>query len=131
MNQFINDLDEGKFDVNSSESEPPSSPMKEDMDTGASGDLTSKQDDQPKNDDEFGMGMDNEEAADNAGDLKSELNGRAYDTKLPGKDEVAVLPEGNQIMIRTIPPDIGRVKLEKVSCDISIDYSKLRRSLGH
>ncbi|KAF7330828.1 hypothetical protein MVEN_02422000 [Mycena venus] len=27
-------------------------------------------------------------------------------------DEVSVMPEGNQVMIRTIPPDIGRVKLE-------------------
>jgi hypothetical protein len=26
-----------------------------------------------------------------------------------------VMPEGNQVMIRTIPPDIGRVKLEDVS----------------
>lgn len=29
-------------------------------------------------------------------------------------DEVSVMPEGNQVMIRTIPPDIGRVKLEDV-----------------
>ncbi|KAK7061319.1 hypothetical protein R3P38DRAFT_2828809 [Favolaschia claudopus] len=27
-------------------------------------------------------------------------------------DEVSVMPEGNQVMIRTIPPDIGRMKLE-------------------
>ncbi|TFY69491.1 hypothetical protein EVJ58_g373 [Rhodofomes roseus] len=31
-------------------------------------------------------------------------------------EEYAVLPEGNQVMIRTIPPDIGRVKLEE-ACD--------------
>lgn len=29
-------------------------------------------------------------------------------------DEITVEPEGNQVLIRTIPPDIGRVKLEKV-----------------
>lgn len=29
-------------------------------------------------------------------------------------DEVKVEPEGQQVLIRTIPPDIGRVKLEKV-----------------
>jgi hypothetical protein len=30
------------------------------------------------------------------------------------EDEVMVEPDGNQVLIRTIPPDIGRVKLEKV-----------------
>lgn len=30
-------------------------------------------------------------------------------------DEVMVEPDGNQVLIRTIPPDIGRVKLEKVN----------------
>lgn len=29
-------------------------------------------------------------------------------------DEVSVDPEGNQVLIRTLPPDIGRVKLERV-----------------
>ena len=30
-------------------------------------------------------------------------------------EEISVDCEGNQVMIRTIPPDIGRVKLEEVS----------------
>jgi hypothetical protein len=30
-------------------------------------------------------------------------------------EEISVPTEGNQVMIRTIPPDIGRVKLEEVS----------------
>ncbi|KAI0047290.1 hypothetical protein FA95DRAFT_1559257 [Auriscalpium vulgare] len=43
---------------------------------------------------------------------KGEANGRGDDAKRNRGDEVAVMPEGNQVMIRTIPPDIGRVKLE-------------------
>lgn len=31
------------------------------------------------------------------------------------EEEVTAEPEGNQVLIRTIPPDIGRVKLERVS----------------
>jgi hypothetical protein len=42
-------------------------------------------------------------------------------------EEISVPPEGNQVMIRTIPPDIGRVKLEEVSVsvlrvDMSLQY---------
>ncbi|KAG8963969.1 hypothetical protein FRC03_002400 [Tulasnella sp. 419] len=33
-------------------------------------------------------------------------------------EEVSVMPEGNQIMIRTIPPDIGRAKIEEVISDL-------------
>jgi hypothetical protein len=33
-------------------------------------------------------------------------------------EEVSVAPEGHQVMIRTIPPDIGRVKLETVGVRI-------------
>lgn len=35
--------------------------------------------------------------------------------RLPREDDVLVMPEGNQIAIRTIPPDIGRQKIEEVS----------------
>jgi len=34
--------------------------------------------------------------------------------KPPKEDDVLVAPEGNQISIRTIPPDIGRQKIEEV-----------------
>ncbi|KAF7301247.1 hypothetical protein MIND_00689500 [Mycena indigotica] len=33
-------------------------------------------------------------------------------------EELAVMPEANQVMIRTIPPDIGRVKLEEACSNI-------------
>ena len=69
-----------------------------------------------KDEDDFGLNMDgDEEAADN-GDIKLDINGKgSVDGKrAPRSDELSVMPEGNQVMIRTIPPDIGRVKLENV-----------------
>ncbi|KAI5122188.1 hypothetical protein M0805_007085 [Coniferiporia weirii] len=127
MNQFVNDLEDGKFDKTLNESEPESSePIKEEglaaPESGAVDDSGSvKQEDVVKNEDEFGMGMEGEEeAADNAGDIKADANGKAsLDAKRPGKDEISVMPEGNQVMIRTIPPDIGRVKLEAAIKDIA------------
>lgn len=133
-NQFLNDLEEGKFDFGANDSSEeitsptsPTSPVSplttkhegdesaapETMNATSGADVA-----EPivKNDDDFGMGVDgDEEAADNAGNLKIDTNGKApSDTKDSSKDEVSVMPEGNQVMIRTIPPDIGRVKLEAV-----------------
>jgi hypothetical protein len=49
---------------------------------------------------------------------KLDANGKSLENgKRDNRDrgeEVSVAPEGHQIMIRTIPPDIGRVKLETV-----------------
>ncbi|KLO15738.1 hypothetical protein SCHPADRAFT_902111 [Schizopora paradoxa] len=125
MNQFLSDLEEGKFDPNSSESEAdPNSPMsptttrdKENLEMPDAGEVRPED---KKDDDDFGLTMDgDEEAADN-GDIKMDMNGKG---SLDGKrahrsDEVSTLPEGNQVMIRTIPPDIGRVKLENAIKDI-------------
>lgn len=69
-----------------------------------------------KDEDDFGLTMDGEEEAADNGDIKMDMNGKgAFDGKRTLRsDEVSVMPEGNQVMIRTIPPDIGRVKLENV-----------------
>ncbi|KAH8094761.1 hypothetical protein DFH11DRAFT_1555368 [Phellopilus nigrolimitatus] len=117
MNQFVNELEDGKFDSSFNENEPePSSPVKE----GSSVPENGAADDTVKNEEEFGMGLEGEEeAADNAGDIKTDANGKStFDAKRPGKDEVSVMPEGNQVMIRTIPPDIGRMKLETAIKDM-------------
>jgi len=45
-------------------------------------------------------------------DLKNRIQPFSKDDRR--EDEVMVEPDGNQVLIRTIPPDIGRVKLEKV-----------------
>ncbi|KAL5508542.1 hypothetical protein ACEPAH_6161 [Sanghuangporus vaninii] len=116
MNQFVNDLEIGEFDKGDAcggdvQSESP----KEGSVPADSG--TNEEAESPtKPEEDFGMGLENEEdAADNAGDAKNESNGKmSYDSKQYEKDEVSVVPEGNQVMIRTIPPDIGRVKLEAV-----------------
>ncbi|TDL29176.1 hypothetical protein BD410DRAFT_779501 [Rickenella mellea] len=127
LNQFLNDLAEGKFDPKPDEPEPssPSVHSKEvKEEEGAAGENGATEDavvevEVKKEDGDFG-GMDvDEEAADN--DVsKPGMNGKGPDDsgRLPRSDEVAVFPEGNQVMIRTIPPDIGRVKLEGVMKDI-------------
>ena len=55
--------------------------------------------------------------AEDEGD-KLDANGKGVENgKRDNRDrgeEVSVSPEGHQVMIRTIPPDIGRVKLETV-----------------
>jgi hypothetical protein len=47
----------------------------------------------------------------NEASSKSQVDGRRGSTR---DDGISVMPEGNEVMIRTIPPDIGRVKLEDV-----------------
>lgn len=66
-------------------------------------------DEQKGGDDEMQF---NAEGEDEGGDA----NGKQDDSKRPVNrgEELAVPPEGNQVMIRTIPPDIGRIKLEEV-----------------
>jgi hypothetical protein len=58
------------------------------------------------------------EADDEAGDNdagRGDANGKSTAEKRNNRgEEISVPTEGNQIMIRTIPPDIGRVKLEEV-----------------
>lgn len=59
----------------------------------------------------------NVEADDEPGDQdanRGDSNGRSYERRGRGSEEISIDPEGNQVMIRTIPPDIGRVKLEEV-----------------
>ena len=69
-----------------------------------------------KDEDDFAPDAE-DEANDNDQDVnKTEVNGKSvFERKnSPRAEEVSVEPEGNQVMIRTIPPDIGRVKLESV-----------------
>ena len=59
--------------------------------------------------------FDEEDGGKNEGG-KSTTNGRgARNNKGTNRsEEHPVMPDGNQVMIRTIPPDIGRLKLEEV-----------------
>lgn len=117
MNLFLNELEEGKFDHCSSELEQDTSSQAKVEGQSAENNGIDEPEQQNKNEDEFGLGIEAEdENAENTGDVKNDTNGKSsYEAKQSGADEVSVEPEGNQVMIRTIPPDIGRAKLEAVS----------------
>lgn len=130
---FLQDLEAGKFDpdVNEPAAEiEPTSPVKENSvnDEGevkaeSNGDApTVVEEAKPAGgDDDMQF---NVEAEEDAGDNQAndnqasriEANGRGgvSNERFPRGEEISVPPEGNQVMIRTIPPDIGRAKLEDV-----------------
>ena len=113
---FLYDLEQGKFDpdLNEPDDPEPSSPDKETegtnvdsatVTTGAPADM------KPGDyDNAFNVEGDDDDPS------RVDANSKASSDKKPvnRSDEVSVPPEGNQVMIRTIPPDIGRVKLEEV-----------------
>jgi len=131
---FLLDVEAGKFDPDFNEPAPeaePPSPVKENPTNGESaiilesnGNGAAALTEEPKaggGDDEMQFNMDpEEEGGDNAGDndiSRVEANGKSSgkNERFTRGEEISVPPEGNQVMIRTIPPDIGRVKLEDVS----------------
>lgn len=124
MDAFILDLESGKFDPDLSEPVP--EPTKENANgdsaaTNGAGTETNTAAEETKppaaGDDDMQF---NVEAEDDAGG--DEANRNASDKNKRGAnrgEELAVPPEGNQVMIRTIPPDIGRAKLEEVSVTIA------------
>ena len=117
---FLVDLESGKFDpdLNETEAEAASSAKDSGMTVDSALGETNGTVEESKvgGDDEMQFPIDGEDdTADN--EAKQDTNGKAtLDSKRGARgEEVAVPPEGNQVMIRTIPPDIGRVKLEEVS----------------
>ncbi|KAF8338984.1 uncharacterized protein EI90DRAFT_3039954 [Cantharellus anzutake] len=120
IGKFIRELEEGKHD-------PALEPNKDDEKVIDS--LTAN----PSNGDmempsaEEAKGDEAAEAADEdlpIAESAIEPNGNGKRAESPpggGKtrdEEISVMPEGNQVLIRTIPPDIGRVKIEKACRDI-------------
>ena len=119
MDAFILDLESGKYDPDLSEPVPEStSSTKENANgdssatNGAGGDAN-VDDAKPTGDDDMQFNVEPEEDA--GGDDQNRAGGNKNKAGANRGEEVAVPPEGNQVMIRTIPPDIGRVKLEEVS----------------
>ncbi|KZP21750.1 hypothetical protein FIBSPDRAFT_919510 [Athelia psychrophila] len=134
---FLHDLEAGKFDpdVNEPAAEiEPTSPVKENSvnDEGevkaeGNGDAPpAVEEAKPAaGDDDMQF---NVEAEEDAGENQTndnqasrvEANGRGGVTndRFPRGEEISVPPEGNQVMIRTIPPDIGRAKLEDACCKL-------------
>lgn len=118
---FLNDLESGVYDPNFNEPSEPE-PVKEGTFNGVSSENIDigpaiAEDVKPSTagDDEMPNADAEEETGEQDGS-RTETNGKgARDSKPNNRgEEVSVMPEGNQVMIRTIPPDIGRLRLEEV-----------------
>ncbi|CCO28219.1 hypothetical protein BN14_02212 [Rhizoctonia solani AG-1 IB] len=109
--RFVQELEEGKYDptledptTEATEAKPAGSPRTEGVDT---------------NDNEMDFDNDNDEEGNSKPTAEPTENGKAKEGPQGGRDvECSMETEGNQVMIRTLPPDIGRVKLELVSFSI-------------
>jgi hypothetical protein len=126
LDSFLLDLEAGKFDPDFTEPESePSSPVKDSianvenamMDTNGTTILAAEEPKAAGGDEEMQFNVDVEEEGGDNDANRTEMNGKSsYDHRRPHRgEEIAVPAEGNQVMIRTIPPDIGRVKLEEVN----------------
>ncbi|KAJ7499396.1 hypothetical protein FB451DRAFT_37057 [Mycena latifolia] len=128
IDTFLFDLEAGKFDPDMHEPQP-ESPVKENGAANGEGSETVANpngtaapiSEEPKaggDDDDMQFNMNVEEDPAEADTNRTDANGKSTSNNSNNKradrgDEVSVMPEGNQVMIRTIPPDIGRVKLEE------------------
>lgn len=140
VDTFLLDLEAGKFDPDITELDPepePTSPVKDVPANGESsvngGELAAvgpaTEDAKIANagDDEMQFNVEPEDETGDQEAGRADANGKtSFDARRskPG-EETSVLPEGNQVMIRTIPPDIGRVKLEDVSIAFSGQFLSL------
>ena len=89
--------------------------------------VTSSEDSKPimGGDDEMQFNVEQEDDAGDQDGPRGDANGKQQgDAKRMANrgEEMSVPPEGNQVMIRTIPPDIGRMKLEEVRFFEVISY---------
>ena len=116
LSNFLDDLESGKFDPDLHE--PVEAEPKSPKENGT-GDAA--EDAKPPADEENAFGGDADEDGGDHDNARNDTNGRTggYDRRNNRGEEISVPTEGNQVMIRTIPPDIGRVKLEEVSRVVS------------
>ncbi|KAF8121332.1 hypothetical protein EV363DRAFT_1365569 [Boletus edulis] len=120
LQSFVQDLELGKFDPDLNEQSESSAQHK---DSALSGDVGENvvPVEEVKNtaDDDMQFAMDAEEDP-GEHDASRVENGKATaEHKRSNRgEEISVPPEGNQVMIRTIPPDIGRLKLEEACSKI-------------
>lgn len=117
---FLHDLESGKFDPDLSEPEPePSSPLSADhaaVEVNGAPVIGEDIKHVAGGDDDMQDAVDADEEPGDNDASRPDANGKSVsDGKRHNRgEEASALPEGNQVMIRTIPPDIGRVKLEEV-----------------
>ncbi|KAG6336336.1 hypothetical protein ID866_2761 [Astraeus odoratus] len=118
LDTFLHDLEVGKFDpdLNEAESESPAVAKE----SGGPGDGMSTEETKNVGDDDIQFNIDVEEDGGDHEASRVEVNGKGAVDKQRGNrgEEISVLPDGNQVMIRTIPPDIGRLKLEEACSNI-------------
>jgi hypothetical protein len=109
--RFVQEMDEGKYDpvveepttITSTEPKPSASPHAEAGVDSA-------------NDHELEFENENEDEGNPKQPAEANENGKPKEGPQGGRDEECSMDtEGNQVMVRTLPPDIGRVKLEQVS----------------
>ncbi|GBE79351.1 hypothetical protein BKA93DRAFT_812571 [Sparassis latifolia] len=124
IDSFLLDVEAGKFDPDLNEPEPEAtSPVKESTNGDAASNATevtpaqaSAEETKPvvTGDEEMQFNVEPEDEGGDNDASRLDTNGKTFnDLKRPNRgEEISVQPEGNQVMIRTIPPDIGRVKLE-------------------
>ena len=119
ISAFVSDLEQGKIDPGQGDAES-DSVSKEPASNGTFGEIIDSAigpagAEDPPNVADDDIPGEEEDANENEGG-KSITNGRTSKNNRGDNrgEEFAVMPEGNQVMIRTIPPDIGRLKLEEV-----------------
>lgn len=113
---FLHDLESGKFDPDLNEPEPESKGAKEAANPDAKESNGAEEAKNP-GDDDMSFAVDAEDDNLDNDRARGDPNGRDSRRGNGDRDrgeEVAAPMEGNQVMIRTIPPDIGRLKLEEV-----------------
>jgi hypothetical protein len=118
--QFLLELEEGKFDNDILPLEESIEPSGEESPSKISPETKSEP---PKpadvkngtHEEDMSFGLDAEEDQDHENKIEAGSKS-TLDAKVSSRnDEISVMPEGNEILIRTLPPDISRVKLEEVS----------------
>ena len=133
LDSFLLELDSGKYDPDLNEPEPEveSASAGKDATNGdanvANGAdptkspvISTSGDDQKPGapaDDDMQFNVEPEDDAGEQDASRADMNGKqSADAKrmMNRGEEISIPPEGNQVMIRTIPPDIGRQKLEEV-----------------
>ncbi|KAI0091876.1 hypothetical protein BDY19DRAFT_927237 [Irpex rosettiformis] len=135
LSAFLAEIETGTYDPDLNESEPaPSSPSVK-QESSTNGDAThangtnavgvaveeSKQAITTDDAMQFNVEPDDEGGDQDAARGETNGSGRQNsDSKRPADrgEEISIPPEGNQVMIRTIPPDIGRIKLEEACTKI-------------
>lgn len=120
LNTFLHDLESGKFDPDLHEPEAePASPVKEKVngDAATDGNAATEEDSKPSADDDMQFNVDVDDDAGDHDASRADTNGKSFTDRRRADrgEEISVPTEGNQVMIRTIPPDIGRAKLEEVN----------------